>query len=331
MDDVRPDRLRGLLDTILTLLDEHLEGSEVAGRAFLSRFHFDRLVASGLGETPGAFRRRLLLERSAWQLSHGATVTEAGMRAGYGFSEAFSRAFSRAYGVPPGRFPAEGRDFRLVAPNGIHFHGPGGLWLSQPGGSEGTTTAMDLTDRLVEHDHWLTGRLLERAAELPGDQLDVEVRPRHQVLDFDGPETTVRAMLDRLVWTKEVWCAAIEGRELPDGTDRSVAGLRTRWGSAGAQWLRLVRRIRDHDEWNDGFVDAPCDPPQSFSLGGVVAHVVTFSAHRREVLGAALAELGVAGLDPGCPIEWERGRATERAHPPGRLRGTAGPEPRRSR
>jgi AraC family transcriptional regulator len=34
-----------------------------------------------------------------------------------------------------------------------------------------------LTDRLVEHDRWLTSRLPERAAGLADEQLDREIRP----------------------------------------------------------------------------------------------------------------------------------------------------------
>ena len=50
------------------------------------------------GEAPGAFRRRLSLERAAWRLARGASVTEAGIEAGYEAVEAFSRAFTRAHG-----------------------------------------------------------------------------------------------------------------------------------------------------------------------------------------------------------------------------------------
>lgn len=303
-----------MLDTILAALDDELDGQALAGRAYLSRFHFDRLIAAGVGEGPAAFRRRLLLERAAWRLTGATSVTDAGLEAGYGSTEAFSRAFSRAYGVTPSRFSG---DFRLPAPNGIHFHGPAGLRLPGPGDPNGRD--MDLTDRLFEHDHWLTTQLLDR--ELTDEQLDREIRPGHEVLSFDGPEHTVRAMLDRLVWTKEVWSAAIAGRELPAGSDTSLAGLRARWARAGAEFLAIARGIRDRDEWNEVFVDALCEPPQSFSFGGVLAHVITFSAHRRQVLIEALAELGTGRLEP-CPMEWERLRAAERAHPPAALRRT---------
>lgn len=136
MKRVSPDRLRVLLDAVLEAFDEGLDGRSLAGRAYLSRFHFDRLVGAGLGEAPAALRRRLLLERAAWQLTQAVSVTDAGFQAGYGSTEAFSRAFRRAYARPPSRFARDGGDFRLWAPNGIHFHPPAGLLLQ---GDKGIT------------------------------------------------------------------------------------------------------------------------------------------------------------------------------------------------
>ena len=75
------DRLAAMLDVLLDV-DEPARGEELARRAHLSRFHFDRLVSAAIGESPGAFRRRLLLERAAWELGHGARVTEVAFRAG---------------------------------------------------------------------------------------------------------------------------------------------------------------------------------------------------------------------------------------------------------
>src|SRR3954462_6788079 len=106
----RPDRLREVVDAVLEALDEGLDGRALAARAMLSPFHFNRLVRAGIGEAPGAFRRRLLLERAAWRLGRGASVTEASLDAVYDAVEAFSRAFSRAVGGPPSRFAGEPRD-----------------------------------------------------------------------------------------------------------------------------------------------------------------------------------------------------------------------------
>ncbi len=42
-------------------------------------------------------------------------------------------------------------------------------------------------------------------------------------------------------------------------------------------------------------------------LGSIVAHVITFSAHRRQVARELLRELGVE-TDAGDPIQWLRER-----------------------
>ncbi len=318
MHQVPTDRLRGLVDALLGALEHGADGPSRARRVNLSRFHFDRLISDGLGEAPGAFRRRLLLERAAWQLRRDVSVTEAGFDAGYGSTEAFSRAFRRAFGTPPSHFAASDRDFRIEAPNGVHFHPPAGLLV--PGDQR--SDAMDVTDRLLEHDRWHTAQLLHTARQLSDQQLDREIRPGHTVLTFDGPEPTVRAMLDRLVWTKEVWVAAMNGTDAPRG-DGDIAELEERFAAAGEEFVRIARRVRERAGWDDAFVDALCDPPQSFTFGAVIAHVITFSAHRRQVLLGALEQLGLRNLDTNCPIEWERQRATERPLPADRLRGTA--------
>jgi AraC family transcriptional regulator len=306
MTPVPPDRLRDVVDAVLEALDEGLDGRALAARAMLSPFHFNRLVRAGIGEAPAAFRRRLLLERAAWRLGRGASVTEASLEAGYDAVEAFSRAFSRAFGLPPSRFAAEPRDFRLAAPNGIHFHPPGGLLL--PG--EARTTTMDLSERLVEHDHWQTARLLENAATLSDAELDRPIRPGLVVHAFEGPEPDVRTMLERIVFTQEVWTAAIGGRDVPPRDQRSIAELQARLAAVRPQFSALVRRVRERNEWDDVFVDALCTPPVSFTLGSVIAHILTIGVVRRQTVIDALRELGVRDVESRDPIEWERAVAT---------------------
>ena len=298
---VRRDRLRAMVDTIIASLDHPVSGEELARRIYLSRFHFDRLLAATLGESPGGFRRRLLLERAAYALGRGGSVLEAGLGAGYSSPEAFARAFKRAFGVAPSRFRG---DFRLPSPNGVHFHPPGGLLV--PAGTERSTT-MDLTDRMLEHDLWLTARLIDAAGELPDDRLDEPVptptEPPHAW--FEDGDPTLRSMLDRLVYSKEIWTAALVGHDEPERGGTSIEELRERHRRAGEQFANAVRGIRDRNAWDTAFVDALCDPPETFTFGGMVAHVFTWSAHRRQVVVGALRKLG-ANVGSGDPFEWER-------------------------
>lgn len=55
-------------------------------------------------------------------------------------------------------------------------------------------------------------------------------------------------MLERIVFTKEVWTAAIGGRDIPPRDQRSIAALQTRLAAVQPQFTALVRRIRDHNE-----------------------------------------------------------------------------------
>jgi AraC family transcriptional regulator len=298
------DRLRDLIDLVLESLDEPgADGRALARRAHFSRDHLDRLVAAATGESPVALRRRLLLERAAWQLRTAAAApSEAATAAGYGSPAAFSRAFARAFGVPPRSFAASGRPVELDAPNGIHFHPPAGLLI--PGARE-PVARRDLTERMVMHHLARVRELLEAAATLPPDALARELRPGLVVVWFEGEEPSAALMAERLVFTLEVWVAAMAGEPFPS-TDG--AGLLTRFDRAARSFARLARSIRDRGAWDDAFVDALCEPPQSFTYGGVLSHVLTYGAVRREALAAVLRELGAAVPSSGDPIEWEQGR-----------------------
>ena len=85
--------------------------------------------------------------------------------------------------------------------------------------------------------------------------------------------------------------------------------MKRRFDAAGREFITLVQRIRDRGAWDAAFVDALCDPPQSFTYGGMLAHVTTFSAYRRTVAMFALLDLGVKDIGIGDPIEWERSLA----------------------
>src|SRR3712207_874086 len=72
-DDPLPgrDRLRELLDAVLD--EDNRTLPDMAGDAFASPWYFARQVSRGAGEPPVALRRRVLLERAAWQLRAGSS------------------------------------------------------------------------------------------------------------------------------------------------------------------------------------------------------------------------------------------------------------------
>ena len=300
------DRLREFIDLILSSLDEDIDGTGIASRGCLSRYHFDRLVSAAIGESPGAFRRRLLLERAAWELRGSrASITRVAMDSGYRSVEGFTRAFARAHGATPARYRRSPNGFRLDAPNGVHFHPPGGITL--PGPKE-RSKHMDLVDRIIGHDIWFTTRLLDRAGELPDEAMDRNVLRGKLLWGGDGG-ASLRDVLNDMVANKENWSAALSGKPAPENGCSSVDGMKRRYEVAGKEFTRLVKGIRDRGDWDAGFVDALCDPPESFTYGGMLAHVATFSGYRRTLAILAFRELGVDDLGIGDPIEWERSLA----------------------
>lgn len=275
-------------------------GESLAGRANFSRDHLDRLLAAATGETPVGLRRRLLLERAGWQLRTGlAGVADAATMAGYGSREAFTRAFSRAYGITPAAFADSVVPVGLDSPNGIHFHAPAGLLI--PGFAE-AAPARDLSERLVGHHLARVAELLRAQEALSEEARTKPLRPGFTVLELDGLEESAAAMGENLVFMIEIWVAAIEGRVFPE---REGGPLLPRFERTSKDFVRLARSIRERGAWNDAFVDALCEPPQSFTYGGVLAHVITFGVVRREALAGVLAELGVEVPGSADPIKWE--------------------------
>ncbi|MGY1696973.1 MULTISPECIES: helix-turn-helix domain-containing protein [unclassified Geodermatophilus] len=298
------DRLRELLDAVLD--EDNRTLTDMAGDAYASPFHFSRQVSVGAGESPVALRRRVVLERAAWQLRQGASVTEVALAAGYESVEGFSRAFARAYGRTPGSLTTGDGGVRardehwLPAPNGLHFHPPSSLWVSDEPVRRGGDA---VTALLVHHGVEDTRALLELAKGLPDEEYRRVRAPGLSVLAWSGTEETLAAVLDELVWTLEVWVASIEGGDTPARGADDPAALLDRHDAVAPRWLAAVREVSRRGAWNDRLVDALCEPPESFVLGSVVAHVLTFSAHRRLLARHWLRAAGVE-VDAGDPIEW---------------------------
>lgn len=294
------DRLRELLDAVLDEDNRTLD--QMAGDAYASPYHFSRVLSRDAREAPVAMRRRVMLERAAWQIRNGATVTDAAWTAGYESVEGFSRAFTRAFGHPPSAAADDTRASHwLPAANGIHFHPPMHLWVHTQ------EQAMNpLTEQLVHHDLDDTRDLIELAKGMPDEEWSRPRLPANTVISWEGPEESIADILEHHVFTKEVWLASIEGLDVPprEGAP-TAASLLERHDAVAPRWLATVRDIDRRGAWNDRLVDALCDPPESFVLSSVVAHVLTFAAHRRQLARHLLRAAG-ARTDDGDPIMWLR-------------------------
>jgi AraC family transcriptional regulator len=295
----RRDRLRELRDAVVD--DDNAGVADMARSSFASEFHFSRQVSRFTGEPPAALRRRVMLERAAWRLQRGEGVAAVAADEGWSSPEVFSRAFRRSYGVPPSQ--AADVDFRLTAPNGLHFHPPESLKVQNLGDGK----PPDVSQLMVAHDVAATDYLIGQAAALTESQWLDQLSPGRVVIDWDGEEPSVAAVLGAIVWSKEVWLASIEGRDQPEHNGlRRAAELAADHRVVSARWTAMIADHVVEGRLGDTVIDALCDPPESFQIYGIVAHVLTYSAHRRELVRGMLARHGLmVGL--GDPLDWMRG------------------------
>jgi AraC family transcriptional regulator len=299
------DRLSAI---VANSLDTQAKTQDLARQAYQSRTQFYRLFRTVVEETPAAMRRRLLLERAAYQLGRGGmSVTDVALDANYSSLEAFTRAFRKAFRISPSLYRRM-RDphFHLPAANKIHFFAPGSSEKSSStkGGSD-----MDLFDRFAGNDSWHTRRLLEYAGTLTEEQLDRSLPTVIELLPWRESNKTLRQLLENIIFTKEVWTAALSGADMdmngPPKSQRSPQAMLQRLDKTDAELHRILGDIRNRSAWDDTFVDALCEPAETFTFGGVFAHIMTFNAHRRLMALDALRQLGVQTEGFGDPMEYE--------------------------
>ena len=292
------DTFAAFLEALAETLD--LGSEERARRLHLSRFHLDRIVSATGGEPPGRMRRRVLLERAAFQLAvTERQVVDIALEAGFGSHEAFTRAFSREYGAPPATWRRHPTRTQIDAPSDVHFHPPGGLRLP----TSTKVTPMDLLTRMVEHHIWLTGELLDRADRLSDAQLDRTIEVSVGTIDDD---MSIRSVLGRLVGQLAQWNAASSQRDYDWDQERgkTITTLRRELADEGPAFLGQVRETIDEGRLDDTFLDVTNNHPTVFTYGGMIAHVLTFAAVRRVVVLGAFESFGITDLDAGDPIDW---------------------------
>ena len=294
------DAFAAFVEAVAETLDEPARGDDLAARLYLSRSQLDRIVSAAAGEAPGRLRRRILLERAAFRLlERKLGILEVAAEAGYSSNEAFTRAFRRAYGAAPSAWRARPGPMRLSAPNHIHFHPPAGLRLA----AQKEVTSMDLVVTMTEHHIWLVDQLIERARGLDEAQLDAPIEISVTGIDR---EPTPRSLLSRLVGQMDMWNHAVANQPYDFAVERgeSLCSMHKRLASCAPVFLGHVRDACERGRLDDTFVDTLCESPQFFTYAGMIAHVLTYAAHRRTLVTGALYSAGITDLEDD-PLAWE--------------------------
>ena len=76
------------------------------------------------------------------------------------------------------------------------------------------------------------------------------------------------------------------------------------------EFLPLARRVQRENLGDADFLDTLCKPPESFSYGGMISHILTYTSYRRLVAVSLLRRLDLCdkGVGTGDPLPWERTR-----------------------
>ncbi len=168
---------------------------------------------------------------------------------------------------------------------------------------------MDLFDIFAGQESWHTRRLLELAKTLTDEKLDRPLHNQATIFPWDGPDRNLRQLLDRMVQSKEVWAAALTGGSMPlldnaPPEDLTPSAMLTRMERADTAFHGVLKDVQNRRAWEDTFVDALCEPPETFTFGGMFADVITFNAHRRLLALDALRMLGAKVEGCGSPMEY---------------------------
>ena len=299
------DRLRELLDAVLDEDNHTLD--DMAGDAYSSPYHFSRQLSRGAGEPPVAMKRRVMLERAAWQLRQGASVTDTAFEAGYESVEGFSRAFARAFGHAPSAAAKASGSHWLPAPNGIHFHPPTSLWVHAK-----EQSMNPLTEQLVAHDLDDTRALLEAAKQLSDEDYRRPHLPRQHRARLRRPRRVRRTRAHPPGVHQGGLARSHRGHRLPAGAcGRRRHAARPARGR-GRALARHGAGHRPPRRMGRPAHRRPLRPARELRHEQRVAHVLTFSAHRRQLARQLLRASGQK-VDSGDPINWLRARHGEAA------------------
>ena len=102
-------------------LTDELDIEEIAGKAALSPFYYQRIFGALCGMTVGEYIRARRMTLAAQDLNRaGAKVIDVALGYGYDSPDSFAKAFQRFHGITPSQAREPGAPRRLRSRSGIH-------------------------------------------------------------------------------------------------------------------------------------------------------------------------------------------------------------------
>ena len=158
---------------------------------------------------------------------------------------------------------------------------------------------MDILERMLAHNAWTIGRLIEQSSDLTEAQLDQE---------FDIGLRTVRASIDHIIDSIEWWTDLMNG--LPQrsfehlGADpMTLEGFSKRLELVAPAFAAIARERQANGRLDEEWMPRE-DQPKAFSNGTIIVHVITHSAHHRAQWMYMLKQLGVRDVIVAHALSW---------------------------
>ena len=124
---------QGIQDAIQYIEDnitEPLDITDIAAKAYVSAFHFQRIFGVLCGMTVGEYIRSRRLSLAAQELScSDIRVIDAALKYGYDSPDSFTRAFTKFHGIPPSAAKEKGAALKSFAPLRIKLTLEGGSMM----------------------------------------------------------------------------------------------------------------------------------------------------------------------------------------------------------
>lgn len=118
------------IDFIEQNLSETLDIDEIAGKAVLSPFYYQRIFGALCGMTVGEYIRARRMTLAAQELANSENrVIEIAVKYGYDLPDSFAKAFQRFHGITPSQAREPGASLRSFAPMHIKITLEGGSML----------------------------------------------------------------------------------------------------------------------------------------------------------------------------------------------------------
>lgn len=150
---------------------------------------------------------------------------------------------------------------------------------------------MTVPELMTEHHTWQTGRYVQACEALDDAKLD-ETMACFEPFPWECPQPTLRQMLSRASAFAAPWMHAINGIET-EYHPATLEAMQTALPVNRSGFIDILKAVEADHSYDLTFVDAVCDPPEVFSYGGVIAHVLCHTAYRRAMISLHVRQLGL--------------------------------------